>query len=397
MIPELRRQFNSSFTPQKYRDFLERLDRRCGTHVAFRNCETPCFFPVAILDRMVRYGREMVEDLLANPDYMAASSAAIPAAFHVPNESPHPLFVQADFGLARDSSGNLEPRLVEIQGFPSLYAFQPALAEQYRESFGLPPDLNHLLSRLDTAAYNHLLRRAVVGNCDPENVVLMEIDPLHQKTLCDFVLTERLLGIRTVALTDIVKKGNRLYYGPNETPIRRIYNRVIADELIRRNIRPAFDLRDDLDVEWAGHPNWFFRLSKFSIPWIRHSCVPKSWFLNQLPEIPDDPGNHVLKPLYSFAGLGVIVGPSREQIAAVPRESRANYILQERIHFEPVIETPFGGTRAEIRIMYTWLEELTAVTTIIRMGRGKMMGVDFNRDLEWVGASASFSPRQTSP
>jgi len=219
----------------------------------------------------------------------------------------------------------------------------------------------------------------------------MEVDPQDQKTLPDFLLTEQICGIRTVCITDVEKQGNRLYYrrGGKRIPIHRIYNRAIADELIRKGTKLTFDFRDDLNVEWAGHPNWFFRISKFSIPFLRHECVPGTWFLEQVESLPPDTENYVIKPLYSFAGLGVIVGPTREQIAEV---ARANYILQERVKFEPVIETPFGFTKAELRIMYLWLDRLTAGPLIVRMGRGKMMGVDQNRDEEWVGASAAFYP-----
>ena len=150
----------------------------------------------------------------------------------------------------------------------------------------------------------------------------------------------------------------------------------------------AFDWRDDLDVEWAGHPNWYFRISKFSIPYLKHASVPKTWFLDHLDEIPADLDNYALKPLYSFAGLGVVIAPTKEDIAAIPVDKRPYYILQERMHFEPVIATPFGGTKAEVRVMYVWLDKLTPVTTIIRMGRGLMMGVDHNKNMEWVGASA---------
>ena len=155
----------------------------------------------------------------------------------------------------------------------------------------------------------------------------MEIDPEHQKTRPDFVLTEKMLGVRAVCITQIRKRGSRLYYDRDgvETPIRRIYNRTIADELERKGITPPFDWRDPIDVEWAGHPNWYFRLSKFTIPHFKHECVPETWFLHQRPEIPADPENYVLKPLYSFAGLGVIVGPSREQISRAAGASRGIY------------------------------------------------------------------------
>jgi hypothetical protein len=314
------------------------------------------------------------------------------------------MFVQVDFGLVRDAGGELQPKLVELQAFPSLYAYQVTLAQSYIDVYGLDrlpavgswlpasgsPRLNFFLSGLDEKRYRELLRRAIVGTHDPENVILMEIHPQEQKTLPDFLLTEKMLGVRTVDIEAIKKQGSQLYYERNggRVPIRRIYNRAIVDELQRKGVKLGFDWRDDLDVEWAGHPNWYFRISKFSIPYLRHESVPKTWFLDRLERIPDDLENYALKPLYSFAGLGVVIAPKKEDIEAIPAEKRSEYILQERLHFEPVIETPFGPTKAEVRVMYVWLEKLQAVLTIIRMGRGLMMGVDHNRDMEWVGASA---------
>jgi hypothetical protein len=395
MIPSLRKQFNASFTPEKYQTFLRRIDDACGTHVSFRLAETPCFFPKALLERMAEEGKELIRQLVESAEYRARSEASIPAEFRVANEPAHPLFVQVDFGLVRDAAGELQPKLVELQSFPSLYAYQVTLAQNYIDVFGLNgfesgKRLEFFLSGLNAESYRELLRRAIVGAHDPENVILMEIHPQEQKTLPDFLLTEKMLGIRTVDIQAIKKGGARLYYERNGTPvpIRRIYNRAIVDELQRKHVKLGFDWRDDLDVEWAGHPNWYFRISKFSIPYLKHESVPKTWFLDRLERIPDDLQNYALKPLYSFAGLGVVIAPKKEDIEAIPGEKRGEYILQERMHFEPVIETPFGGTKAEVRVMYVWLEELKAVMTIIRMGRGLMMGVDQNRNMEWVGASA---------
>jgi hypothetical protein len=391
MIPSLRHQFNDNFTPEKYQAFLRRVDEACGTHVQFRLSETPCFFPKPLLDRMASDGHDLIRQLVDNPAYRAKSDEAVPPEFKVPNEPLHPMFVQVDFGLVRDARGELQPKLVELQAFPSLYAYQPSLADAYVDVYGLDQWLKYLLSGLESSSYRDLLRRAIVGSHDPDNVILMEIDPAHQKTLPDFLLTQKMLGVRTVDIVDIRKEGARLYYerGGKRIPIQRIYNRAIVDELERKNVKLAFDWRDDLDVEWAGHPNWYFRISKFSIPYLKHASVPKTWFLDRLEEIPADLENFALKPLYSFAGLGVVIAPTRQDIEAIPAEKRAEYILQERLHFEPVIETPFGGTKAEVRVMYVWQEELKAVLTIIRMGRGLMMGVDHNKNMEWVGASAA--------
>lgn len=378
MIPELRQEFNRRWNPELYTRFLAELDRRTGTHVEFRNSETPCFFPRALLEKMARYGGEMLTQLLGDAEYLARASAAIPDRFRVPNEAAHPLFIQADFGI----DAELEPKLVEIQGFPSLYAFQPVLSQTYRDVFGLDAGLRDQF-RED---YWELAGRAIVGDHDPREVVLLEIDPEKQKTLPDFNLTEKCFGVRTVNLRDVRRRGNKLFDG--ETPIRRIYNRVIVDELERKGIESPFDWRDDLDVEWAGHPNWYFKLSKFSIPFLKHPAAPKTWLLKDVSAIPEDLENYVLKPLYSFAGLGVAIGPSLEQVRAADAE---NFILQERVRFRPVIETPFGMTQAEVRIMYVWLDgDPLALTTIIRTGRGKMMGVDHNKNLEWVGATAGF-------
>ena len=404
MIPSLRKQFNANFTPEKYQTFLRRIDDACGTHVSFRLAETPCFFPESLLERMAEHGKALIRQLVESPEYRARSEASIPAEFRVPNEPAHPMFVQVDFGLVRDASGELQPKLVELQAFPSLYAYQVTLAQSYIDVYGMTRasgsgfkasasdgrGLDFFLGGLNAESYSELLRRAIVGTHDPENVVLMEIHPEEQKTLPDFLLTEKMLGIRTVDITAIKKDGTRLYYERNggRVPIRRIYNRAIVDELQRKHVELAFDWRDDLDVEWAGHPNWYFRISKFSIPYLRHESVPKTWFLNRLEKIPDDLQNYALKPLYSFAGLGVVIAPTKKDIEAIPAEKRGEYILQERLHFEPVIETPFGGTKAEVRVMYVWLDQLQAVLTIIRMGRGLMMGVDHNRNMEWVGASA---------
>jgi len=389
MIPALREQFNADYSPLKYAGFLSRLETACGTPALFRLSETPCFFPTALIDGMAHDGCELIHQL-TTPEYQAIARQAVPPEFDVPGEPAHPLFLQVDFGLVRDGGGQIVPRLVEIQAFPSLYAYQPVLSQVYVEAYGLDASLRYFLSGLDISGYKKLLGRAILGGHRPENVILLEIDPQHQKTLADFILTERMFGVRAVCVTEIRKDGRRLFYDHDgrRMPIHRIYNRAIIDELERRGVQPAFDFRDELDVEWAGHPNDYFRISKFSIPYLRHPTVPQTWFLDQLRHIPRDTANYVLKPLFSFAGLGVRIAPSHDEVAAIPPEKRRDYILQERVNFEPVIETPFGMTRAEVRIMYIWQDELKPVSLLVRMGRGAMMGVDHNKDMEWVGASA---------
>ena len=392
MVPELREEFNRNFTPAKYRQLLDSLRTLCGTPIRFQVSETPCFVPKSLLDRMAQYGHELVQQLLTSPKYLRVSDKTVPPEYNVANQSPRPMFVSVDFGLVRNHKGGLDPKLVELQAFPTLYGYQPLSARQYIGCYGLRKDLGIYLGGLDHDSYGHLMRELIVGKQDPENVILMEIDPQHQKTLPDFLVTQKELGIAIVDVLSLKKRGRKLYYTKDgrEIEVKRIYNRCIVDELEKKGITLPFDIREPLDVEWAGHPNWYFRISKFSIPYLNHPCVPDTWFLDEHPSIPDDNENYILKPLYSFAGAGIKFAPTEADIDAIPAAERHNYIVQERLRFEPVINTPHGMTRMETRIMYVWPEggELTPVLPLIRMGRGLMMGVDHNRDLQWVGGTA---------
>jgi hypothetical protein len=393
MIPALREAFNRNFRPEIYQQFLENLEASAGTPIAFRVSETPCFLPKALLDQMAEYGRDLVLQLVDNPEYRRASDVTVPPQYNVANESPRPMFLQVDFGLVRNAEGELEPKLVELQAFPSLYAYQPELAKEYVDSYGLAKDLGIYLGGYTRDTYQQLMRELIVDGHDPENVILLEIYPEKQKTLCDFLLTRRDLGIAIVDILNLKKRGKCLFYEKEgrEIPVRRIYNRCIMDELERKGITLPFDLTQPLDVEWAGHPNWYYRISKFSIPYLKHECVPRTWLLDQNSTVPRDNENYILKPLYSFAGLGIKFNPTQADVDAIPADQRHHYMLQERMRFEPVIATLHGMTQAEIRIMYAWPEggDLTPVLPLLRMGRGIMMGVDHNRNLEWVGGSAA--------
>ena len=389
MIPDLRADFNRRWTPVLYADFLRRLDAAAGTHVEFRCSETPVFLPTDLLDTMIKYGQELYSQLASNPSYRTAADATIPAEFRVPGSSEHPLFVQADFGLIRLPDGSLAPRLVEIQGFPSIYAFQVLLAQQYNDTFRLSDSLTPFLGGLDETSYFNLLGKAILNGHSPDEVILLEIDPFHQKTAADFFVTRQHLGIKIACIRDVKREGSRLFFEGKQ--VKRIYNRVIVDELVRKNIQGGFDFRDEIEIEWAGHPSWFFLLSKFSLPWFKHECVPETRFLSDIAKLPDNLSDYVLKPLYSFAGLGVNIGPTKDDIAAIPDDKRGEFILQRKMDFVPTIDTPSGPTKIEVRIMYIWDEGgLKPVNTVVRSGRGKMMGVDFNKNLDWVGATAGF-------
>lgn len=393
MIPRLRESFNANFTDEKHQRFLEALDAAVGVKIEFRPCETPVFLPNDLLTEMQQAGKELIAQL-CTPEYLAASARAVPAEYNAPNEGPHPHFIQVDFAVTQDADGRLTPKLIELQGCASLYVFQYILPHEYQRFYDLR-GLNYLLDGLTDESYLDLLRAVFLGSHKPEQVVLMEIDPLSQKTLPDFCATEKLLGIPFVDVSKIIKRGKKLFYvrDGQEIEIRRIYNRVIIDEFVRKGVRANFDFRDELDVEWAGHPNWYFRMSKFSLPFLNHPTVPRAWFLDQLKEYPGDLENFVLKPLFSFAGSGVKVSITREDLDAVPAGERGDFLLQEKVAYAPVIETLDEPSKVEIRVMFIWpdgADEPRAVTTLTRLSKGVMMGVDFNKNKTWVGSSCSF-------
>jgi hypothetical protein len=390
MIPALRSSFNAAWSEERYEAMLAQLRHRARGHIDFPVAETPCFFPRPLIERLAAVGIALIEQAMAG-EAAAAAARVVPPRFRGAQASePHPTFVQVDFGLVRAASGGLEPKLVELQAFPSLYGFQVALAEAYCEAFDIPRGLDEYLEGLSRHSYRALLEQAITRGHDPREVVLMEIDPQRQKTRPDFAITEELWGVTTVDVSEVIREGRRLLYRRDGTltPIRRVYNRVIPDELERKGLVLPFDY-DAVDVEWGGHPEWYFRISKFAIPWLRHAVVPRTWFLREVSRLPIAREDLVLKPLFSFAGGGIVFAPPDEQIAAIPDDQRDRFILQERVTFEPVIETPHGWTQAEIRMMYVWTDTLRAVLPLVRMGRGRMMGVDHNKGLRWVGSSAA--------
>jgi hypothetical protein len=417
LIADLREAFNAGYQPEHYLSLLRRLDMRSETRVEFRVAETPVFLPQAMLEEMALAGAALTRRLLGWPEYLAGARRSIPEGFLVAGDSKHPNFLTADFALVKDKDGTLAPRLVEIQAFPSVYAYQAMLNEEYLRVFELPDSLGVFLGGLARDSFWALFRETVLGKHAAENVVLTEVDPRHQKTLPDFLLTARHLGIAVVDIASIVPIGDKLHYRNDAgklIPIHRIYNRAIADEMIARKIELPFELTGSWDVEWAGHPNWYFLISKYSVPWLSaagEQVVPPAVFLNDflagegfdrletagVKLSRDGSGETVydellLKPLFSFAGKGIQFAPTRAELEAIPEPERANYLLQQRMHFVPTIRTPHGLTQAEIRILYLWPDggELTPAIPLVRLGRGKMMGVDHNRNQEWVGASAAF-------
>ena len=394
MIESARRHFEQVFSEDRYRAFVDAVTAGAGVPIEFRLSETPCFFSSELMESLVTAAKAMTRQLLDNTAYRSAADAMVPERFRLAGGETLPTCMQVDFGLIRTESGAIEGRLVELQAFPSLYGFQMLLAETALDYIGRDASggLTPYLGGLSRETYTDLIRRIFIGPHDPSQVVLMEIAPERQKTLPDFTVTEKTWGIRAIDTADVIREGRQLFYRRDGqlTPIKRIYNRVIPDELERSGAAMSFDYRDDLDVEWIGGPDWFFRLSKFSLPWLNHPWVPETRFLSDIATLPADRDNWLLKPLFSFAGGGIIFSPTDADIAAIPADQRHLYVLQRRVTFTPVIRTPEGNTQAELRIMMVRDgNDYRAVMPLVRMGRGKMMGVDHNKGLRFVGAAAA--------
>jgi hypothetical protein len=393
MIPELRAPFNARFHAADYAALVHDANTLRRWPTDFRISESPIFLSPAFTAEITAAASNIVAQL-RTPEFEQHAATAVPAGLSVPAETAHPIFIQVDFAICADASGRLTPRLIELQGFASLYGFQPFLTDLMRQHYDLPPGLSPFFGGLDETKYYDLLRRAILADSAPENVVLLEIQPEQQKTRIDFACTEQALGVRPVCLTEVRKRGRALFYQRDgrETRIERIYNRVIFDELQRKPLDFGFRFTDDLDVSWVGHPNWYFRISKHSLPFLRSPHSSPAYFADEFPagERIED---YVLKPLYSFAGLGVEMDPTREKLRALAQPHEA--ILQRKVEYAPFVPTVDGAhAKAEIRMMFVWPEdgEPMLVNNLVRMSQGKMMGVDFNKNKTWVGSSVALHP-----
>lgn len=390
MIPKYRKQFNEAFSDEKYKELKEILKQKGGIEPGFRISESPIFLTKEFENKLIDASESIISQIKTLP--AETLQKAIPDNCRVPNDTDQPHFFTIDFGVCKNKNGDIEPQLIELQAFPSLYAFQKTYEDTFCEVY---PFLSNIRNTMPHEDFKQYLKDLIVGDENPENVILLEIFPEKQKTAIDFALTEQLLGIKTVCLTKVNKKGKKLYYENNGqlVEIKRIYNRVIFDELDRiPDLETAFDFREEVDVKWITHPNWFFKISKFLLPLLKHQFVPKSYFLHEFPE-DENLENFVLKPLFSFAGSGVNLNPTKEITDAI--EDKENYILQRKVTYEPVFEDINGEfSKAEIRLLYIWRENderPILLENLGRMTKAAMVNVDFNKkDAIWIGSSNAF-------
>lgn len=396
MVTTIRNQFNNAFTQEKYEAYLKELHGKYAEGaLAFRVAETPVFVSKEFTKKIVD-ACESIVDVIVNPDFISQSEKAIPLNVRVPNDKTYSDFIALDFGICENENGELEPQLIEMQGFPTLFAYQIFHDEVTRKHFEIPENYSSYLSNLDKQSYVKLLSEIILGNHLPENVILLEVFPHEQKTRIDFYATQNLLGIEPVCITELIKEDKNLFYLKNgiKTQVKRIYNRVIFDDLQQQTQavqEKGKILLEDLNVEWVPHPNWFYRISKYTLPFLNHQFVPKTSFLSDIKEVPADLENYVLKPLFSFSGQGVIIDVTIDDINNV--KDPENWILQRKVKYANVIKTPDVAAKAEIRIFYFWkegAERPIPVNNLTRLSKGKMVGVRYNADKEWVGGSLAY-------
>lgn len=390
MNPLYRKQFNEQFTVEKYNHLIESISADFDYKPTFRIGETPFFISNELKNQLLEGCHEVIHFIQKN-DSKDLTNKALDLNRKVPNEDNHTTFLAIDFGICEEN-GNIIPKLIEVQGFPSLFNFQSNLAQKFEEHYPFLSELTPFLNGLNQESYGKLIEEVICNNYPKENVILLEIEPEKQNTKIDFYYCKRDIGIPVICVTELIQKGKKLFYSNDkglEVEVKRIYNRVIFDELdLRTDLQLNFDFSADLDVEWAGHPNWFFRISKFILPYLKGKYFIETTLLSDLKEIPTDLENYVLKPLFSFSGSGVIFHVKKEDIEAVKEKDL--YILQKKVNYLPIIQSPDGKVKAEVRLLAVWKKDApspTLITNLVRLSRGEMIGVKFNKDKDWVGGT----------
>lgn len=395
MIPEIRKKFNAGYKEEYYKNLQQEVLETFGEPCRFRISETPVFIDKD-LKKKVFDACEAIIKQLDSIDLATIREQFIPKELQSPAALRKPHFLAIDFALCTGKNGEIVPQLIELQAFPSLFFYQPFLGKAYLKNYPNFPkgDFHYFFSDLNEQTYVEELRKLILNGHPAEEVILMEIFPEKQKTLIDFTATKQALGIETVCMTKISKEGKQLFYTKNgqKTPIKRIYNRVIVDELKNiTDLKTQFQLTDDLDVEWVTHPDWFFIISKCILPILEHKYIPKSYYLNDFPE---DLvlSNYVLKPLFSFAGKGINLHPDAQTINDIT--DKQNYILQKKVEYAPLIKTNTEkNSKVELRILYIWDKEqdkLKPVINLTRMSKGELINVSYLTEDSWIGSSISF-------
>lgn len=420
MIASIRQKFNAAFTEQAHQNYLAALNTAFPGALDFSVAETPIFINKDFTEKVLATGN-YVNQVIQSANFKSITEPSLKNQAFFPKETPLPACIVMDFALAQNEHDELVPALIELQGFPSLFAYEILQDECIRKTYKIPEGYSPYLNGYTKEKYLAHLETILKGNTlidtkknldtnnrnisDSSNdtikisnkhTVLLEILPHQQKTRIDFYCTEKYVNIPTVCITEIFTEGAHLYYEREGQKIKidRIYNRIVLDELKHQTKEiqeKGALLQNNLAIEWVTHPHHFFRISKFLLPFLKHANIPHTQFVDQLTEIPTALEKYILKPLFSFAGQGVIIDISPGDIENIKDPS--GWILQEKVNYANCIETPTGPAKAELRLFYFWDEEkqqYIATMNLARLSKGKMIGVNYNKTATWVGGSLAY-------
>ena len=420
MIASIRQKFNAAFTEEAYQNYLAFLNTPFPCALDFSVAETPIFIDKNFTEKLLSTG-DYVNQVIQSNSFKSITEPSLKNVPLFPNESALPQCIVMDFALAMNEHNELVPALIELQGFPSLFAYEILQDECLRKTYTIPEGYSPYLNGYTKEKYMLHLETILKAdrfidykmNLDTNNrnvsdstkdtlkhsnkhTVLLEILPHQQKTRIDFYCTEKYFNIPIVCITEIFVEENHLFYekAGKKIKIDRIYNRIVLDEL-KNQTKEIQDkgalLWSNLDIEWVSHPHHFFRISKFLLPFLKHTYIPKAQFLDQLTETPTALDKYILKPLFSFAGQGVMIDISADDISNIKDPSA--WILQEKVEYANCIETPTGPAKAELRLFYFWDEskqQYIATMNLTRLSKGKMIGVNYNKTATWVGGSLAY-------
>ena len=404
MIASIRQKFNTAFTEEVYQNYLAALNTPFPGALDFSVAETPIFIDKVFIQKVLSTG-DYVNQVIQSDRFNSITEPSLKNIPHFPNETALPQCIVMDFAIAMNDQNEIVPALIELQGFPSLFAYEILQDECIRKTYTIPEGYSPYLNGYTKEKYMHHLETILKGdtlndtkkNLDAnKHTVLLEILPHQQKTRIDFYCTEKYFNIPIVCITELFIEENYLFYerAGKKIKIDRIYNRIVLDELKNQTKEiqeKGALLQNNLEVEWVTHPHHFFRISKFLLPFLNHPYIPKTQFVNQLTETPTALDTYILKPLFSFAGQGVIIDISAADIENIKDPSA--WILQEKVEYANCIETPTGPAKAELRLYYFWDEdkkEYIATMNLSRLSKGKMIGVNYNKTATWVGGSLAY-------
>jgi hypothetical protein len=398
MIPAIRTAFNTQFTSEKYQQYLSILNAPFKDQIPFRIAETPVFIDQDFKRQLLDAG-DFICNFITDPNFSAKTTHAIPKGMNIPGENALPECIVIDFAIAEGPGGTIQPQLIELQGFPSLFAFELLQAQALEKVYHLPENFSPFLNGYTQETYLDFFKSMVLGDQN-KHTILLEIKPNEQKTRPDLMLTEAWLNVPIVCLSQIYLKDKSLFYQKNGTEfkIERIYNRVVYDELMQQApiFIQQFKLLEQAEkIDWVNHPNHFFRISKFILPLLRHLSIPEAYLLadwkNNQNATALNLDEYICKPLFSYGGQGVMLDPNSKSIHAI--NDPENWILQKKVTYAAAIETPSGPSKAEIRLFYFWEKQLgryVATNNLTRISKGPMIGVSYNNTATWIGGSISY-------